>query len=131
MTSNPNPSPSVVDYWREVAQRGVEAVGFVNQTFAGEAWMAAELTRVPAGMVGRAALATLELDKQIAADAGSLAWRLRRALADRLGSAAAIGELAAYQAVLVERLHAEIKADPAQALARLSFPHESALRLGG
>lgn len=130
MTSSPQADGAVIDYWREVARRGVAAVGFTVRRFAGEAWMVAELAGPRSGMVRRAALAVLEIDKTIAAETGSRAWMLRFALAQRLETAAAVRQLAAYQAALAERLQAEIQADPAMVLARLAAPHENLHLLG-
>ena len=108
---------TIVDYWRQIARRGVEAVSFAVRSFAGETWMSAEVVGRPIGRVQEAAQAVVEIDKQIALDLGSAAWLLRVALAERLDTGAA-AEMAAYRAMLVERPYAEFQDDPVDALAR-------------
>ncbi|PVM83404.1 hypothetical protein [Caulobacter endophyticus] len=118
-------TPVLVDYWLEIARRGVAALRFVVQRHGGETWMAAELASPRTGMVLRAAHAALEIDKVAASDSGSPIWLLRFALSQRLAVAAGPPELAAYQAALADRLHQEIRTAPALALARLADPHDT------
>lgn len=92
--------------------------------------MAAELSAPRSGMVLRSALAALEIDKAIAAESGSPAWLLRYAFFHNLHAGSSSQDLAAYQGVLIKRLHEAIQAAPAEALTRLAAPHEAADRYG-
>lgn len=71
--SSPQEEDTVIDYWREIARRGVVAVGFTRRSFGGETWMVAELVAPQQGMVQRAAQAVLEIDKALALATGSQA----------------------------------------------------------
>lgn len=130
MTPPLSSETNLVDYWHEVARRGVLSLRFIMQDFSGEAWMAAELSGPRSGMVLRSALAALEIDKAIAAENGSPAWLLRSALFHNLQAGSASQDLAAYQDVLIKHLHESIEAGPAEALTRLAAPHEPADRYG-
>lgn len=113
-----------IDYWREVARRGVVALGFSMARAWGEPAMIAELVAPQDGQVQRAAHVAIELHKQIGRETGTLAHAAQSALATGLESGSSARELSQYQALLLERLWHEIEAAPAQTLERLSYPHE-------
>lgn len=120
----------VVDYWHEIARRGVLSLAFFIQGSAGQTWMASDLIGPRTGMVLRSALAAQAIDKAIAEEAGSPAWVLRYGLSHNLQAGAADADLAAYRALLIERLHEAIKAGPAEVLTRLPRPDAPTDRYG-
>lgn len=113
-----------IDYWREVARRGVMAVGFSLVRAQNGAWMSAELVAPQEGPVQRAAHAAIEVHKLIELEPGTAAHDARQHLAARLETGPAIRELAIYQGLLLERLWRDIKEAPAACLARLALPSE-------
>lgn len=117
-------SDGPIDYWREVARRGVMALGFSITRYCGETWMMAELVAPQEGSVRRAAHAAIEIHKLIATESGSAALAARETLSASLEKGSAARELAIYQGLLFERLWREIMDAPPARLAQLTYPHE-------
>lgn len=117
-------SEGPIDYWREVARRGVMALGFSIARHSGETWMMAELVAPQEGSVRRAAHAAMEIHQLIAMESSSAAWAAREALSASLEMGPAARELAIYQGLLLERLWREIKDAPAARLSQLTYPYE-------
>lgn len=111
-----------VSFWREVARRGVMALGY--SAFDHGRGVAAELISPLDGWLRRAAHAAIEVHKLVLAEPGTPAFIARQALGARLGLGPAIAELAAYQAALLDRLWREIESAPAERLEALAYPHE-------
>lgn len=113
-----------IDYWKEVVRRGVLAVGYCLQRTVGEPILAAELAQPQEGLKLRAAYAAIEMHKLASTETGTMLHAAQRRLSAALASGPAAAELAAYQGLLIERLWAEVAADPPRGLECLAYPHE-------
>lgn len=110
----------ILNYWRAVAKQGVSALGFSLSTAFGAPHVSADIAQPVKNLAERAALAAIEIHTRIAADPrdreGEVLARLQAAIAKSSASA----QVAAYQAVLEERLWREIEADPQRLLEGLA-----------